>query len=546
MKKWELQNEFKINPQEFETDDLIEILLENRGIKTKKEIDQFLNPTLENLTPENLGISQRDLEKSVKRINTAIKNKEQIIVFGDYDVDGVVGSAIIWESLNTLGVNILPYIPHRTSEGYGLSKKGIENLIEKYPETKLIITVDNGIVANEAVEFAGILGLEVIITDHHTPGAKNPKAFAIIHSTKICGAAVGWFFTRQFKNKKENDHLGLVSLATVADVMPLNGFNRTFVKQGLVELRKTKRPGIVELLKLAGVSQEKIGVYELGFIIGPRLNATGRIEHAMDSLRFLCTPNLKRAKELAQNLHITNVKRQQMTLDSVIHAKNVLKEKKDKLIFIADESYQPGVIGLISGRITEEYYRPSIVVSKGEELSKGSARSIAGFNIIDFIRKFSDLLVDKGGHPMAAGFTIRTRDVSKLQKMMTDAAEKDIDEKLLIRKLKIDCEFPIEFISLDLFEKILKLNPFGYGNPEPTFLAKGLEIAGLRFVGAENKHLKLELADGEKNMGGILFGAGESMDLKIGDTVDTVYNISLNEWNGNKKLELKVKDIRKT
>jgi len=549
MKKWDLQSSIKIDLEKFEYSDLINILLENRGIKSKKEINEFLNPTLETLTSKNLEINEKDLDLALKRIGEAIKNKEQIIIFGDYDVDGITGTAILWEALNAHGATVMPYIPHRIDEGYGLSIKGIDLVLEKYPETKLMVTVDNGIVANDAVDYANSKNLEVIITDHHALGSEKPKAFAIVHSAKICGAAVGWFFANQITQKKElenDEHLSLVALATVADVMKLNEFNRSLLIFGLRQLHKTKRPGLIELLKLSDIDQDKIGVYEIGHIIGPRLNAMGRIEHAMDSLRFLCTTNLTRAKELANKLHATNKDRQELTFDSLVHAKKTVGESKNKLIIISDKNYQPGVIGLISGRLTEEFYRPSIVISVGEEFSKGSARSVHGFNIIEFIRQFSDLLVDKGGHPMAAGFTLRSKDLETFKKRVEEVAENEIDENLLVRNLKIDLELPIELIGWKLFEEMNKLAPFGYGNPEPAFLSKNIEIVEMKFVGKDSKHLKLKISDKKSTkFEGIIFGYDKSLDLKIGENVDVVYCISMNEWNGSKKLELKIKDIKK-
>ena len=329
MKKWELQNKLKVESEKFKVSDLIVLLLKNRGVKTKKEIQEFLYPLLSEITIDGLEIDHKQLNLAIKRIKSAIKNKERIIIFGDYDVDGITGCAILWEALNKIGANVMPYIPHRIDEGYGLSKKGIDNVLIKYPDTKLILTVDNGIVANEAVDYATSLNVEVIITDHHVPGTKLPNAFAVVHSTKICGAGVGWIFAHEMNNDKKtlvlksDEHLGLVALATVTDVMPLTEYNRILIKYGLIELRKSKRPGLIEFLKLSGIDQKNIEVYELGHVIGPRLNAMGRIEHAMDSLRFICTTNLSRAIELANKLHITNKERQQLTFDSVTHAKNL-------------------------------------------------------------------------------------------------------------------------------------------------------------------------------------------------------------------------------
>lgn len=551
MKKWQLLNNFQFSISNFQLDKLTKTLLENRGIKSKKEIEEFLNPKLESLTVQSLGINKFDLAKSLKRIKKAIEKKELIIIFGDYDADGVTGTAILWETLRFLRANVLPYIPDRIEEGYGLSKKGIENLRIKYEDVSLIITVDNGIVANEPVDFANSLGIDVIITDHHIPSKKLPNAFAIVHSTKVCGAAVGWFLSRFVeekitKKKNLNKHLELVGLATVADMMQLTSFNRALVKFGLEQIRKTKRPGLLSLLKLAGITQDQIGVYELGHIIAPRINAMGRLEHAMDSLRLLCTTNAQRADDLAMRLNSTNKERQQLTLDSFFHAKDLVGKSKKKLLFVSNEIYEPGVIGLIAGKLAEEFYRPAIVVSIREVYSKASARSVSGFNIIEFIRLSSSLLIDAGGHPGAAGFTVETKNLAKLQKAFEKLAEEQIGDSLLVRKLKIDCELDLDLINVDLLEAINILSPFGYGNPEPVFLAKDVSIINLRSVGVDNKHLKLTIGNQQSaiKFDGILFGYDQGLNLKIGDKADVVYTISENEWNGNKKLELKIKDIK--
>jgi single-stranded-DNA-specific exonuclease len=560
MNNWIIQSRLDLKADKLDIKSLIDLLLSNRGIKTKKETEAYLAPSLKSITAKNLEISEKELGKTIKRLKLAIKNKEKIIIFGDYDVDGIAGAAILWESLDALGADALPYIPHRVDEGYGLSKKGIDNVLSKYPDIKIIVTVDNGIVANEPVEYGNKKGLEIIITDHHAPGNKKPEAYSIVHSTKVCGAAVGFFLANQLGKPKLkfDDHLGLVALATITDVMPLAGFNRTLVKLGLEELKKTKRPGFTELFKLAGIRAEDIRVYELGHVIGPRLNAMGRIEHAMDSLRFICTSNLDRARELANILHITNKERQQLTFDSVEHARNVLKNaKKKKIIIVSDKNYNPGVIGLIAGRLTEQFYRPSIVFSEGEELSKGSARSVNGFNIIEFIRGFSEYLIDKGGHPMAAGLTVKSKDLKKLRKLMEDKAEKEIKDEILTRKIKIDCELSLKYLNFELYEEIFKLSPFGFGNPEPLFQTNDLVVENMKLVGSGGKHLKLVLKRSDLNLAsnqgrtlnmgfnGIMFGYDNSLNLKIGDRINVAYNLSLNEWNGNKSVELRIKDVVK-
>ena len=590
MKKWKILNESRIkNPHfakasrgkhESGIKGITKILLSNRGIKTKKEIEDFLNPSLENTTVKSVGIDSKELKKALAKIQKAIKNKEQIVVFGDYDVDGISGTAILWETLRLSAdwriaqgkpyENVFPYIPHRIDEGYGLSIKGIQNVQDKYRNVKLIITVDNGIVANKAVDFANEQGIDVIITDHHVLSKTKPKALSIVHTTKLCGTGVAYLLSRVILNsfqdpKRESkkmlkqvqhdnlnkSHLELVALATVADLVPLKGANRTLLKFGLEALKKTKRIGLLELFKEAGLEKNSIGVYEIGHMIAPRLNAMGRLEYAMDSLRLICTNNQKRAEGLARLLGSTNQERQSLTLDSTLHAIQTIRDKKQKirkLLFLSNESYEQGVIGLIAGKLVEEFYRPAIVVSKGVKFSKASARSVSGFNIIEFIRGALELLVDAGGHPMAAGFTVETVKLLELQKILEDRAELALNKDLLTRSLKIDCELPLSFIDLNLYESLQKLAPFGMGNPEPTFISKNVAVEDMRLVGAEGKHIKLKfrIQNSEFRIDGIGFGMGEmSAKIRIGNKVDIVYTIDENEWNGETRLQLKIKDLRK-
>lgn len=550
MKKWQVEGKFKVQNSKFKVEDIIKVLLKNRGIKSKAEIDDFLNPKISKITTKNLLLDKIQIEKSITRIKKAIKNNEKIIIYGDYDVDGICGTAILWETLNLLKANVMPYIPSRFEQGYGLSREGIDVLIKK-EKPGLIITVDNGIVANLAVTYASKKGIDVIITDHHVKAKKLPNAFSIIHTTLLCGAGVAYVFSKEILKQKisENDeHLSLVALATIADLVPLFNANRTFVKFGLLALQKTKREGLLALIEKSKIKKQDLGVYEIGHIIAPRLNAMGRLSSAMDSLRLVCTNNRKRAKDLSDVLTRTNFERQQLTLDILNHAKDMVKKKELKnLIFIADESYQQGIIGLVAGRLVEEYYLPSIVISKGKEFSKASARSVKGFNIIEFLREASDLLVDVGGHPMAAGFTVETKNLGLLEKKLFASALKLIKKKHLERILRIDLELLEDFINLDTYYQVQKLSPFGMANPEPTFLTKDLIVQDLRLVGNDGKHLKIKfsISNSQFLLEGIAFGMGEGNGIKIGDKVDVVYTLDENAWNGNKNLQLKIRDIRK-
>ncbi|MBI5465458.1 single-stranded-DNA-specific exonuclease RecJ, partial [Candidatus Gottesmanbacteria bacterium] len=455
MRKWKILHQ--------KTKEIIKVLLKNRGLKTKKEIEEFLNPpNPSNLEPKTLNIKTSELVKAVKRIKKAIKENESIVVYSDYDADGVCGAAILWETLNELGAKAMPYIPHRVEEGYGLSQKGID-FVKKEHGASLIITVDHGISSLEKVAYAKKQGIEVIVTDHHVP-PKVPKVPKVptIHTVDLCGAGVGWILAKELqkipgikgaKFRESESYLDLVAIATIADMVPLTGANRTLVKHGLEELNKqsfssnqTKRIGLEALIKETGIKKGGIGVYEVSHILAPRLNAMGRMEHAMDSLRLLCTRNKERAYELARHLDRTNRERQRLMEETSFHAENLLIkhaaacQRGTKLIFLSHASYNQGIIGLVAGKLVEKFYRPAIIVSLGEEYSKASARSINGFNIIETIRKAQDLLVDAGGHPMAAGFTVETKKLPELEKRLMEIAEQELDSEKLTRVLKIDCE----------------------------------------------------------------------------------------------------------
>lgn len=542
-RKWDILSSNEINSE----NDVVTTILENRGLTKKEDIENFLHPKLSDVTIESVGIDKEQLAKTIQRLKKAISGKEKIIVFGDYDVDGITGTAILWETLHGLSANVVPYIPHRVDEGYGLSVKGIDHVLEQNPDTKIIITVDNGIVANEATDYANGLGIEVIITDHHTRSEAVPNAYAIIHTTKLCGAGVGWMLSQALKGKKDPEHLDLVSLATVADLVPLTGANRAILKNGLPFLQQTKRIGLQELFSEAGIDPQTIGVYEIGHIIGPRLNAMGRLESAMDSLRLLCTKDPKRARILASQLGITNKERQLLTQAASMHAIEQFKThlKLKNILFIASETYEEGIIGLVAGKLVEEYYRPAIVLSIGEKVSKASARSVSGVNIIEFIRNSSNLLLNAGGHPMAAGFSIETEKIATLKKALEKLSEEIITQENLTPILKIDVMLPLKLISQNLYNAILQLAPFGMANAQPVFVSKKVTLEDIRLIGQTKKHVKFKITqDNSLPVDAIGFNMGDIINpLKNNTIADIVYTIDQNEWNGRKTIQLKVKAI---
>lgn len=545
-KKWEVLH--KSTKGIKSTKSIKGILLKNRGIKTKLQEKEFFNPTHpEKLKPADFGIDPKELKKSVARIKKAKEKGEKVIVWGDYDADGICGAAILWEALYYSGVNALPFIPERRTEGYGLNIARMKQLKEEDPAIGLIITVDNGIVAHEKVDTARELGVDVIITDHHLPRKTKPKAYAIIHTTKICGAAVAWVLAREIsksltlRDKVIEDHLGLAALAEIADMVPLVGPGRSIVYHGLPLLQNTKRMGIVALCSVAKVDQQKIGTYEVGFILAPRLNAMGRIENALGSLRLLCTKRRIQAQELAAHLQQTNSSRQQMVLDSVIHAREqVIAGTKNGLIFIAHETYHEGIVGLVASRLVEEFGRPAFVIAKGEELSRGSARSVPGFNIVQLIETSREFLIEGGGHAMAAGFSVKTELIPSLERAFIKHSKGMFNDGVG-RKVLIDCELPLDSVSFELAGEIEKFAPFGIGNPQPTFATRKAIVDDVRTLGSDGKHLRLVLEGG---LNAVAFGMGELYSKITSEKgVDIAYTVDIDRWNGREKLQLKLKDL---
>lgn len=524
--------------------EIIKTLLVNRGLKTKKQQEEFLNPKKpEELTSKNVGISLAEIKKAIARIKKGVKNKEKIIVYGDYDTDGVCATAIVWETLHQLGAQAMPFIPKR-EEGYGMKMERLEQMAKE--EVKLIITVDQGIVAVKQAQKAEELGLDLIISDHHIPGEKRPKALSIIHTTKLAGSGVAWFLAKHLGGEVGLD---LATIGTVTDVVPLIGPNRSLVKFGLNDVRKTKRPGLLKLYEAAGIDPQTIGTYEIGYIIGPRLNATGRMDDPIESLRLVCTKDSQRAQGLSQMLDQKNRQRQEMMKQTAIHARELwLKEDgRSALIFVGHESYQEGIVGLVAGKLMEEFYRPAIVVAKGEQWSKASARSIDEFNIVEAVRACADILGPHGGHPKAAGFSVKTAQIETLRQRLIELAESQLDKEKLKPTLKIDTEVNLGDLNFSFYEKIMRLAPFGEGNLQPVFASRDVKIVDVRLVGNGGQHLKLQVISPKSQ---VKFDAiGFSManffsQLSPEKPVDIAYNLAVDEWNGQRRLQLKLKDIK--
>ncbi len=568
---------------------LIVQLFYSRGLGTQEQIDEFFNPDYQ--TDFHDPFLMKGMTKAVKRISQSIKKKEPITIYGDYDADGVCSTAILFLTLKTLGVrDINIYIPERKKEGHGLNEKAIKQLAQD--GTKLLITVDCGIRDLAEVKLANSLGLDVIITDHHGVGDKLPKAVAIVNPwqkgekypfKELAGAGVAYKLTSALlspKNSLKNDSLDslekwlldLVAIATVADVMPIIGENRTLVKYGLGVLAQTKWLGLEELMEEARLNPiviqpsldgkaplTNLDTYTLSYILGPRLNAAGRMNQANTAFRLLITKNKKEAKKLAQQLNQENLNRQNLTDKVVQEIKNQLAEKFSqdkipKLIFEGNTDWPVGIIGLAAGKIAEKYHRPTIIYQQEEGIIFASCRTIPQFNLIEAIEKCGDgIFEDFGGHKEAAGFSLREEKLDEVKKILGQLAKDKLKDKDLISYLEVDTELSLKDFGWQNYDQIQTFAPFGRANPKPRFLVKDLEVVNLRMVGNNSRHLKLELrmTDRElklaKNFKAIGFNLGGwEGRLEVGDLIDVVFEFIVDEWNGRRDLQMKLVDLKVT
>ncbi len=474
---------------------LVAQVLYNRGLTRSEDARAFLQGPFEPDNPFRL----RGMDRAVTRIREAIRAKAPIVVYGDFDADGITATALLVLALRALGGRAYPYIPHRIDEGYGLNRPALTEMARR--GARLVITVDCGIRSPEEVAHAQRLGMDVIITDHHTLGPRVPEALAVLNPRRpdcrypyehLAGVGLAYKLAQALLRVnqsvplpestplEEESLLDLVALGTVADLAPLTGENRALVIRGLERINTAPRPGLEALMRVAGARKGHVSATTIGYVLAPRLNAAGRIAHAKLAYQLLTVQYPGEAEHLARRLDELNRQRQQLTADALEKARAaVLTEGPDRpLLFVADPSFPPGVVGLVASRLAEEFYRPAIVVELGEEESRGSARSIPEFHITQALDRCSDLLLRYGGHRAAAGFTVRTVDLPELKTRLTDLAEQALREVDLVPTLEIDAEVPLRAMDGRVWEALQTLRPFGEGNPEPLFVSRrGRRIA---------------------------------------------------------------------
>ena len=534
-----LTKEWTVAPES--SQDLIEHLLNVRGIENR---DDFLGPNYPHYDQiaEATGLKLTDIKKAVRLISKAITEGRPIVIHGDYDVDGICATAILWETLYfSLGFKFAhPLIPSRFEHGYGFSEKSLEQISATY-DKPLIVTVDCGIVAVETVAKAKEMGIDVIITDHHTEGESYPESAAILHTKMLTGAGIAWVLSEALSVNNLGT-LELVALGTIADVQPLIGANRQLVVHGLLGLKETQRPGLKSLIQVASIGNRDLTPGIVGWFIAPRLNAAGRLEDAMESLRLLTLKNPKKAWQKAEYLHKINADRQDLTLTAIEEARSQITE--DLVQVLVGESWNEGIIGLIAGRLKDELYRPVIAMTQGSDgLLKASGRSIEGFDITENLRKNRALLVDVGGHPMAAGFTVSPLNVDKLRQKLNLQA-KNIFGVDPLPKLKIDKELTLAEISPDLFSQVSQLEPFGVGNPEPKFLSSGCSVVGMSVFGQNGDHLRFILTQNETTVPAVFFRPDPVHNLTEQGIYDFVYTIEIDNYGGRNELRLNIVDFR--
>ncbi len=555
-----------ILPEKIESKNLVDFLLESRDIENR---ESFLNPSLEDIPSfEKLF----DVGNSAKQILKAVNDKKKIVIHGDFDADGICSVSILWEFLfkelsSHLGeqVDVVPYIPSRVDQGYGLTQSSIEDMLNL--GAQMVITVDCGIRDKELIRgMTKEKSLEFVITDHHQPPEDilEDLDYTVVHpmypgkeypNINICGAFVTFLLVQALKAEagmdssitKDTRGLDLVAMATVTDLMPLLGCNRSVVSFGIEQMKSGNRLGLKELIKISGVEVKELDSYHLGYILGPRINAAGRIGSPLDAVKMFVSEKEDVCKNIANILNETNYQRQFMTQKSMEEAQELIGEDSNqKLIFVVGDGWHEGIVGLVAGKLNEKYHRPTLVATRSKEGVRGSARSIDGFDITKALGACSEYLDRYGGHEQAAGFTINNEKVQEFSKCIHEISEREITEDMLIADLKVDLLLSSEDIVLALVDRLDSLKPYGNGNRKPVVALTNLIVFKKQVMGKLGNHMKLVCkGDGVDLLTLVLFNCDEDIErINIDDSIDVVGSIGLNSWNGNEEVQFLVKEWR--
>ena len=531
-------------------------VLVRRGFDSADKLRNFLEPP-QRLPYDPLRLA--GMEQALRRIYQAINHQESVAVFGDFDVDGVTGTAIVTEALEAFGLRVLPYLPHRTEEGHGLSTAAVQYLTDQ--GVTLIVTVDCGVTSLEEVAFARQLGTDIIITDHHLPQSTLPDAAAIINPQlpgssypfiNLCGAGLAFKLAQglyQFHGQPwDRSLLELAAMGTIADLVPLLDENRYLVQEGLASLAQTQRPGLQALYRLAGVQPGPLTTETISFQVTPRLNSPGRLGHSMDTFRLLTTTSSSEAQALAEKLERLNRERRELTEEAMQAAQTQVLSRIEStglpaVLLVSAQEITRGLAGLVAGRLAETFHRPAVAMSVEDDSVVGSGRSIPEFDIFEAFSSCQDLFLRFGGHSQAAGFTLPKAKLPLLEERLTEVAEKALMSLELHPTLTVDAEVGLDELSGDLRSWLSKLEPFGAGNRQPVFLTRRARVLETQYVGKSGQHLKLQVTQGNEQGTALAFNQAERWIDGTSET-DLVYTLMFDRWQGVEKLTLKVLDFQ--
>ena len=551
-----LSESLKVSP-------LLARILVHRGLKEAAAAQRFLSSSLRSDLPSPFLMA--GMEQAAERLVHALENKELICIWGDYDVDGTTGAATLVSFLKEIGGEPIYYIPHRINEGYGLNPEGLKGLISR--GVRLVVTVDCGISNYQEVELARNLGIDVVIVDHHEPPPDLPPAVAILNPHRsdcpfpdkgLSGAGLAFYLIIGLRAKLREAgwfahsvtpdirrYLDIVTLGTIADMVPLKGVNRVLARRGLAELGGSTRPGVLALKQVARISAGEVGVGQVAFQLGPRINAAGRMDAGLKVVEMLTTESSEVALRIAQELDEHNRERQAMEARvleealSQVDADTALRGRYS--IVLGQEGWHPGVLGIVASRIVERFHRPTVVIGFRQGEGKGSARSIRGFHLVEGLRRCADLLEKFGGHEYAGGLSIKQEKFRFFLDRFEEIARACLTPDDLVPVLEVDAHLDFSEIGLSLARQLDVLQPFGVGNPEPLFITKAVEVSEQKvFTGGS----RFRLRQGERSLGAVAFGLGEEFPGHPGARIDVVYRLSENEWNGTSAVELRIVDAR--
>ncbi|MBI3004543.1 MAG: single-stranded-DNA-specific exonuclease RecJ [Ignavibacteriales bacterium] len=548
------------------TSSILSEILFNRGVDSFDKARAYFRPEISDFNDPFL---MDGMDIAVDRISHALANKESIVVYGDYDVDGTNGASLLWSFLTSVGASVKYYIPDRIKEGYGISNVGIDRT--KQSQASLLISIDCGITAAPQIEYARSLGIDVIVCDHHEPGEPLPKAFAVLDPLKpncsypfknLCGCGVGFKLVQALAQKdpmrslvgdslkqRLEHYLQYVTLATIADIVPLKDENRAMVKLGLELINSNPIPGIRALIATSGLAPGRITAGQVVFILAPRINAVGRLGDAMRAVDLLTCDNYDKALQLAQVMEEENLNRRRIDEETFIQAQEIVDQylnfDNDTAIVLHQEKWHPGVIGIVASRVVERYYRPAIMMTTVDGVAKGSARSVAGFDIYQALKRCEDKLIQFGGHKYAAGLTVEIGKLGEFKEAFNAIAKELLTEELLTPEIKIDTEIDLKELTPKFIRVLSQFAPFGPDNLRPVFVAKGVTIAGQPKIVGHN-HLRFKVRSNGRVMDAIGFNLGGLMDKVTGanKTVDLAFSLDEGEYGGETYPQLKIRDLK--